>query len=276
MTKPTGADDCGANPEPIRRQRAPFACVPEQLLYDTEVSPLAVRVYGVLDRHAGRNGIYPGRVRLAGLCGCSVATVDRALADLKRRGWLVVRRRGQGVTNEYFLADNPDPDSSPVMTQDGSDSSPVRTLDSSPVTREREEVEREKITPALSPPGETEWEPDVIRLCDLLADLYRDLGNTRPNPNLKQWRTACRLLLTKDGPEGTGWNARQVETIMRWALADEFWRTNIRSMPKLRQQFDTLRARRNMEITRKASGKPDPGRTEETWMDRSAWKDTAS
>lgn len=274
MTNSTGAADAGANPEPIRRARAPFACVPEALLYDPDMSPLAVRVYGILDRHAGRNGIYPGRERLAVLCGCSVSSVDRALADLKRGGWMMVRRRGQGVTNEYFLADRPSSDLSPVTTQNPPDLSLVTTLDSSPVTREREEVEREEDTPAPSAPAATQWEPDVIRLCELLADLYGALGNTRPNPNQKRWRTDCRLLLTKDGPDGTGWSAQQVETIIRWALNDTFWCTNIRSMPKLRQQFDALRGHRNRELSKAKATSPDPGRTEEDWMNRSAWKDT--
>lgn len=272
MKNASTARNDDASPEPIRRQRAPFACVPEQLLFDTSVSPLGVRVYGVLDRHAGPGGIYPGRERLAVLCGCSVPSVDRALADLKRAGWLTVKRRGQGATNEYFVADRTTSDSSPVMTQDPPDLSPVMSLESSPVMTKREEVEREKDSSAPSAPTETQWDPDVIRLCELLADLYGELGNTRPNPNQKRWRTDCRLLLTKDGPDGTGWSAQQVETIIRWALADSFWCTNIRSMPKLRAQFDVLRGNRNRELLK---NQQTGGQTETAdWMNRSAWKDS--
>jgi hypothetical protein len=98
----------------------------------------------------------------------------------------------------------------------------------------------------------------VVRLCHLLADLYHELGNTKPNPDQKAWYKDCRLLLTKDGPDGKGWTPKQVEVVMRWALADSFWKTNIRSMPKLRQQFDTLRMRRNEELAKKTgNGKPD-------------------
>jgi hypothetical protein len=104
---------------------------------------------------------------------------------------------------------------------------------------------------------------DVVRLCTLLADLYHGNGNTRPNPNQKAWYRDMRLLLTKDGPEGTGWAPDRVETIIRWALADSFWQDNIRSVPKLRKQFDVLRGRRNQDL-QKAPGRSavkDQGRS---------------
>lgn len=84
-------------------------------------------------------------------------------------------------------------------------------------------------------------DPEVVRLCHLLADLYHANGNTRPNPDQKAWYRECRLLLTKDGPDGTGWPVEKVENVMRWGLAHQFWKTNLRSMPKFRYQFDTVR-----------------------------------
>jgi hypothetical protein len=91
-------------------------------------------------------------------------------------------------------------------------------------------------------------DPEVVRLCELLADLYHELGNTRPNPHQKGWYREMRLLMTKDGPDGKGWDAAKIEVIIRWALAHHFWKTNIRSAPKLREQFDRLRMQRNGEL----------------------------
>lgn len=113
-------------------------------------------------------------------------------------------------------------------------------------------------------------DPEILRLCNLLADLYRDNGNKRPNPNQKSWHDACRLLMTKDGPDGAGWQVRQIEIIMRWALQDEFWKGNIQSMPTLRKQFDKLRAARNREIHKlKAQEAQDPVVSQD-WMIRQA------
>jgi len=53
-----------------------------------------------------------------------------------------------------------------------------------------------------------------------------------------QWWQACDRLLRLDN-----YTAAQVEWMIRWATADEFWSANIRSMPKLREKFSTLKAR---------------------------------
>lgn len=76
---------------------------------------------------------------------------------------------------------------------------------------------------------------DVERLCAQLADKITENGSARPTVT-KQWRDAARLMIDKDG--------RTEEQIMRaiaWCQADEFWRGNILSMPKLRQRYDQLR-----------------------------------
>lgn len=102
--------------------------------------------------------------------------------------------------------------------------------------------------------------PDVEHLCSLLADLIAEGGSKRPNPSQKRWQDACRLLIERDG-----YTPKQVETIIRWSQNDEFWRTNILSMPKLRQQFDQLRLKRNHELEHRApkGGGDDIARLEE-------------
>ncbi|MFF0409152.1 hypothetical protein ACFYUY_01785 [Kitasatospora sp. NPDC004745] len=79
--------------------------------------------------------------------------------------------------------------------------------------------------------------PDVEEACTLLADLVAQNGTKRPNIT-KGWRDAARLMLDKDGialPDVLG--------AIRWSQADEFWRSNILSMPKLRQKYPTIRLR---------------------------------
>lgn len=79
-----------------------------------------------------------------------------------------------------------------------------------------------------------EFDPEVHRLCDLLAELVRGNGHKVDTVGLSWWR-ACERLMRIDGrtPE-------QIEWIIRWATANEFWLANIRSMPKLREKFQTL------------------------------------
>jgi hypothetical protein len=76
--------------------------------------------------------------------------------------------------------------------------------------------------------------PDVARLCAHLADRIESNGSKRPAVTAK-WRDSARLLLDKDGR-----TEAQVVWLIDWCQADEFWHSNILSMPKLREKFDQL------------------------------------
>jgi DNA-binding Lrp family transcriptional regulator len=82
---------------------------------------------------------------------------------------------------------------------------------------------------------------DVERICTRLADRIEANGSKRPKVT-RRWRTAARLLLDVDGR-----TVEQVERAIDWCQADDFWRGNVLSMPKLRERYDQLRlaAQRN-------------------------------
>lgn len=107
--------------------------------------------------------------------------------------------------------------------------------------------------PITKPKVDDDPDPEVVRLCNLLADLIEAHDVKRPNPDQKAWYRECRLLITKDG-----YTPEQVETIIRWAQADSFWCSNILSMPKLRDKFTQLRMKRNEGLAKKPS---DQGRS---------------
>ena len=76
---------------------------------------------------------------------------------------------------------------------------------------------------------------DVDRICDHLADLIEANGSKRP-PIGKGWRDAARLMLDRDGR-----TEQEIHGAIEWCQSDEFWRSNILSMPKLREKYDQLR-----------------------------------
>lgn len=80
---------------------------------------------------------------------------------------------------------------------------------------------------------------DVERLCNRLCDRIAANGVKRPKPN-KAWRDAARLLLDKDG-----YTEAQIVRVIDWATADDFWRSNILSMPKLREKSAQLLIKSN-------------------------------
>lgn len=89
---------------------------------------------------------------------------------------------------------------------------------------------------------------DVERLCGHLADRIEGNGANRPNITVR-WRDAARLMLDNDHR-----TEQQVHDAIDWSQDHEFWRTNILSMPKLREQYEQLR----LQAKRKPGDSP-PG-----------------
>jgi hypothetical protein len=74
-----------------------------------------------------------------------------------------------------------------------------------------------------------------------LANRIAANGSRTPKIN-QRWHAAARLLIDRDGRTET-----QIHTAIDWCQDDEFWRSNILSMPKLREKYEQLRlhAKRN-------------------------------
>jgi len=178
-----------------------FAKIPEELLFDTSISPIAIRLYGVVQRYAGRSGsAFPGREELAGRVGSSVETVKRAMAELVRAGWVERTRRPGSNIWDTRLPDDPIPqarvtsDPTPRVTSDprqGEHGSPMtrRRVTSdptvgSPVTRleEREplnESQLTRVTAAVADAPPTADEITAELICD---ELPLDLPATPSQP----------------------------------------------------------------------------------------------
>jgi hypothetical protein len=108
------------------------------------------------------------------------------------------------------------------------------------------ELEREQGVPETASPSRVvAIRPEIDRLCDLLADGVQVTTGERPKAG-KRWHDACRRLLDVDG-----YTAEQVEALICWSQADEFWRSNILSMPKLREKRLTLIAQARRDTTRR-------------------------
>jgi hypothetical protein len=100
--------------------------------------------------------------------------------------------------------------------------------------------------------------PDVDKILDHLDDRIRANGAKVPTRTKKNL-DAARLLIDRDQH-----TVDQILTAIDFATSDEFWRTNVLSMSKLREKYDQLRlaAQRN-----RTGGRPTPTTTNlEPWM----------
>jgi hypothetical protein len=77
---------------------------------------------------------------------------------------------------------------------------------------------------------------DVDRLCEHLASRIEEQTGRRPKIG-KEWRQPARFLIDIDGH-----TEEQIHKAIDWCQDDEFWRSNILSMRKLRAKYVTLRA----------------------------------
>ncbi len=106
---------------------------------------------------------------------------------------------------------------------------------------------------------------DARRICQHLADSIEHNGSKRPTIT-KAWLDAARLMLDRDGR-----TEQQIHQAIDWCQADEFWRTNILSMPKLREKYDQLRLKANQ------ASRPRPGSIDWTAaMERACERDERS
>ena len=99
-------------------------------------------------------------------------------------------------------------------------------------------TQQEAVEPAIEPtPTASE---DAIRLCEVLRGLIVTNDPKSPAGKLSakqsgNWITDMDRLIRLDGRDPT-----EVERVIRWCQADNFWRSNILSAKKLREKYSQL------------------------------------
>jgi hypothetical protein len=212
-----------------------FAIIPEWVLF-AEISPQAVRLYGVLRRYADRDGsCFPSRKRLASdLRMDSTKPVDRALKELVTIGAITITHRhteqGDLQSNLYTVL------SSPIGGDEKLSTSPLFGPHGSSRKEATVGTESSQIRKAIIKESQDKEIPkQYLYLCNLLADLMVSNGVKRPTISGK-WIGDIDKLIRID--EKT---VEQVEAAIRWSQADSFWSSNIHSPAALRKQYEKMR-----------------------------------
>lgn len=198
---------------------------------------------------ADKDGVcWPSLEYLVDSTRLSKATVSRALAELENGGYLSRRRRRaqssvltlrrerlaevrvphhEDSHGEEPQVENPHGDRLNPHHEDGL-KEPPRTL-----TRPK----RSKRFGASKPKSKIEEHPDARKLAERLVELIVADGKSK-KPNIsQQWLDAGRLLLTMDGRD-----VHEALALLEWVhTPGNFWRKNVRSMPKFRDKYDQLR-----------------------------------
>lgn len=72
---------------------------------------------------------------------------------------------------------------------------------------------------------------------------------THKEPDLNSWAECMDLIIRRDKR-----NPKEVKAVIEFAQDDDFWKTNILSVNKLRKQFDQLNAKRSSKQPAKSTG----------------------
>ncbi|MFG1776635.1 hypothetical protein ACGFIG_09420 [Micromonospora sp. NPDC049048] len=165
--------------------------------------------------------------------------------------------------------DGPPPPAETYITDDFTDDSlnPHGTFpDDSRQERNREQGTGNREEERPTPPAPDDDRPDVEQICKHLADRIEANGSKRPAIG-KTWRDAARRLIDLDD--------RSVDQIIRcidWCQDDPFWRSNVLSMPKLREKYDQLRLAAQRDTARSANRTTGANRHHDTRPDQNPFR----
>lgn len=91
-------------------QDEPWAKIPHWVVMHPDLDASAIRVYGILSKHANRERhAFPGIRKIAEECHCARSTVERSLKALEGVGAIVITRAfagGRHKVNTYYLPVN--------------------------------------------------------------------------------------------------------------------------------------------------------------------------
>lgn len=108
-------------------------------------------------------------------------------------------------------------------------------------TREEKEKIKEKtkdLSSEAGAPDPPKYSPDDFRFAEgMLKAVLRVAPKTKP-PDLARWADTIRLMRERDGLTHS-----EIADVFRFANQDDFWKTNILSPAKLREQFAKLDAK---------------------------------
>ena len=146
----------------------------------------------------------------------------------------------EGIQNQPIAHPNPiDSPSTPAQIEGIPEPTDSPSTTHQWVARDRD---KDVLTTRSKENGDTragagdEQRPEIAALCErLAAAIRRNDPKAKPSPESQGWINAVRLLIDRDGR-----TLQEIERVIEWCQADEFWRGNILSAPKLREKFAQL------------------------------------
>ena len=229
--------------------------------YTRLVSPYATLVYLSLCRHADaiEQKAFPSIKKMSEEFNISEDSVRKGVKELEKINIIVVKRVGKKKNNEYWLVDKSEwvkkekvkpyknrrkitrksePDNTGI-TSEPDNTGAVNPIiqGSEPDNTGGKDTHRRKTH--INNTNINIYTDDDVRLTKLLyAKVKENYPFLIDKKTEKQWENDYKEMNRLH--RINGWTYRQIEYIIRWSQQDSFWRQNIRSVTKLRKQFENL------------------------------------
>lgn len=139
---------------------------------------------------------------------------------------------------------NADPNAIRMRSAYGSHSDPQCDPDEIAMAREKERKREREEAKASSSANQR---PDIDQVIQGFSALL-EANDVKHKPG-ESWRNSARLLIDKDG-----YTPEQILFVAQFATTDDFWKSNILSVPKLREKFEQLKIKAQTQNKPKQTG----------------------
>jgi predicted transcriptional regulator len=225
-----------------------FILAPLEVLTDARLSDPERKVLLALYSFRGRdtNIVYPSAEKIAQRCGFKDKTrISKLTSSLAKKGWLEKTR--QGFTNRINyqmtcpeLVSQTNLDAETNLDSEANPELVSQTLiELAPETNSNKENQEEDNNKSKSA---NKFTDDDIKLAKFMFSRIKSVLTKAKEPNFEKWANDIRLMRERDGH-----SHKEIQNVFLWANKDSFWQTNIASPAKLRDKFDTLHAKANIQ-----------------------------
>lgn len=212
------------------------------LFKDTVADNSHVLVYGAIEAHSmGEYGCIASNERIAEETNLSLATVKKAVSQLKAAGWIDTHNDKSSNTRNIIpnmdlkLVSREKP--SKVVSQE----KPARFSGETPINIDTGLDTKKEIDKSISKIGESKGEmvgysAKDVELSNLLrSELSTKFQYLKTRPANKGNLRSMHMLHEKDG-----YDYETIEAVIKWAAQDDFWSGVIQSETGLRRNFNKL------------------------------------
>jgi hypothetical protein len=203
------------------------------------VSGAAVKMYLALSGRANNaTGVsWPSIRKLVEDTGLGSAAAVRGLRELKAAGLIDLQERAGekgrgGTSNQYRNRSASEIEALPFCAES------VSLLAPKAFPKAKRNYSKELKSKNETHRRTPRFDPADRETAAWMFSLIRQLDDKAHEPNLDTWANSIRLMRTAEGRIDA-----EIRDVFAWANTDDFWRSNILSPGKLREQFTTLKTK---------------------------------